>query len=357
MNNMKILSVGYTIHPSRRVFVTVIITFVLLFCMCFETAKADDTTEKPQISETLNTLSTSLPAFSRNTHTYNKTTIAYFDYYKLRVPNVRHSFGGVEVAGTEIAVHIFEPGQPRGTVVVAHGYFDHAGIWNHAISYFLEESFSVLIFDFPGHGLSGGATADIEDFSQYLEVLSYFQGYAHKNLAKPVHLVGHSMGAGIITELVLKKGLEPGSCAVLIAPNIRSAKWRLSRVANAIVRPFVDAIPRIHRSSSHNEEFMEFREHSDPLQAEKMPLRWFRQLVKWSKAMQSLEPRSSSVRVIQGTDDGTTNWRYNLPFLEEKLPGLDVVKIEGGEHHLINEVPKFRKETFQYITDYLLEQH
>jgi lysophospholipase len=266
---------------------------------------------------------------------------------------VDHELSSITVGTERIAVQTFKPSQPRGTILISHGYLDHTGLWSHAIAHFLDKSYAVVAFDYPGHGLSTGQPADIDDFTTYRDVLDTVATRTRNRMASPVHLVGHSMGAGLIAEHILRSGLAPPRRAVLIAPNIRSNHWLLSRAGHTLASPFMNHVPRLNKAVSSNQAFLEFRANQDPLQAGRTPLRWFRELVEWQREMQTLPPHSADVRIIQGTADGVTDWTYNLPFLQKKLPGAHSVRLPGARHHLINETPPLRQRTLRLTTDYL----
>lgn len=328
---------------------------MLLGTSLYSTDEAGEKTAATKIAVVIESLRTNMPPFTLG-NTSDRRVGEYLSYYQLDFPAIRHSFGGITVADETIAVHVFRPVNPRATVVISHGYFDHTGIWRHAIQSLLTNNFCVLVYDYPGHGLSSGSVADIKTFKQYRDVLQFFEHFACEYLPGPVHLVGHSMGAGILAEHILKNGLAADRRAVLFAPNIRSEMWGLSKFGNALVRPFAKRIKRSHRRSSHNKQFLAFRSKQDPLQARYIPVNWFVQLVKWSQEMETLKPRAAvRVRAIQGTKDGTVDWRYNIPFLEKKLMGLDVVKIKGAEHQLINETDQMRTDALRQMINFLVD--
>ena len=54
--------------------------------------------------------------------------------------------------------------------------------------------------------------------------------------------------------------------------------------------------------------------------------------------------------IIQGTADGTVDWRYNLPAIRAKFPAAREVLIPGARHHLVNESVAFREQVFAAAT-------
>ena len=52
------------------------------------------------------------------------------------------------------------------------------------------------------------------------------------------------------------------------------------------------------------------------------------------------------VQIIQGTDDGTVDWRKNLPLIREKFPTGCAHLLDNARHHLVNESAAFRDPLF-----------
>ena len=66
------------------------------------------------------------------------------------------------------------------------------------------------MYDHPGHGLSSGARASIDDFSEYVSVLEDFLRIARVHLPGPYHLVAHSMGGAVTLDYLLTA--DPTGC-------------------------------------------------------------------------------------------------------------------------------------------------
>ncbi len=284
---------------------------------------------------------------------YDEIAVNYFRHYGLDIPGVEHLFGSASIGKHIVAVHIFTPPKPAGTVLAVHGYYNHVGVLKHLINRLIDESFAVLTFDFPGHGLSSGETGHIEDFTENLEVFSRMMDIARVWLPNPVHVVAHSMGAGIATEYLLSTGIKDDQRFVLVSPNIRSNMWTLTRTAHALVSPFTSTVRRFFGPSSQDKEFLEFRKTHDPLQPCQIPVRWFEELIEWNAKMIEFGPDETSFLIIQGDSDDTVDFKYNISYYRVRFPNLELAWIRGGEHHLINELPAVREEVFGYISGYL----
>ncbi|MBT3275803.1 MAG: alpha/beta hydrolase [Spirochaetales bacterium] len=301
----------------------------------------------------LSELKDDLPILKLRETITDPRVLTYLEYYNLDIDVVDHFFGYLNINKTDIAVHVFIPPSPIGTVITAHGYVDHVGGWKNAIRSFSDASYAVIAFDFPGHGLSGGEDADIKNFSEYQAVFATMVEFTEYWLPSPLHFVGHSMGAGIMAEYLLIHGKDAERRVVLIAPNIRSSFWWASQVGAAIIQPFTVSIATPFRLTSHDRIFIEFRDYLDPLQRQYIPTRWFEELVDWTHRMVAYKSSNVSLRVIQGDSDSVTAWRYNARFLKAKFPNTDFIRIYQGRHHLINESIDVRERIFGLVEDYL----
>jgi len=236
-----------------------------------------------------------------------------------------------------------------GTVVIAHGYLDHSGLYGRLIEWGLQQGYDVLCFDLPGHGLSSGEAACIEQFSTYADILEQLIAlHANSSLKKPYIAIGQSTGCAVIANYLLRK--HPiFDRAILLAPLIRSAQWRWLRY---LYKLLVRITPRIRRkfiASSHDKIFNHFLHHQDPLQARYIPLAWLGAMDSWYLYCQQQttntndkgENRTITVDIIQGTQDATVDWRYNVGELHRLFANTTTHYIQGAKHHLVNEAPRY----------------
>jgi alpha-beta hydrolase superfamily lysophospholipase len=96
---------------------------------------------------------------------------------------------------------------PSHVVVIAHGYGEHIGRYDHVAAAFGERGAAVYGLDHVGHGRSDGERALIPDFDPVaddLQLLVERARGAHDGL--PVVLVGHSMGGLIATRYAERYG-------------------------------------------------------------------------------------------------------------------------------------------------------
>lgn len=274
----------------------------------------------------------------------------YLSHFGLhQADEVDHRFGYLACGDVDVFMHRCEPPNPK-RVVVSHGYYDHTGTWKHAISALLAAGNAVVIYDQPGHGLSGGERATVDDFHEYIDVLETMVGRCQEESSKnlPIVLAGHSMGCAVISDYLLeRRGDATG--AVLISPLIRSAAWVPSKVGHAAVGWVLPSVPRVFMQNSADEDYLQFVK-DDPLHHREVPFAWTKALFEWNRRAETFEPRDDcEVHILQGEADSTVDWKFNLAFLGEKFPRSTVDRFEGGEHQLLNEAPPLRSAVLEEL--------
>ena len=264
-----------------------------------------------------------------------------------------HILGTFECGENTLAGQVHIPSNYRAVIVVLHGYLSHAGQFKHFIKHFTDNGYAVAHFDLPGHGLSTGEGADIEDFADYTESLSLFSDYVTRMLKGPYHLVGFSTGGAVAFDYTINFGDNIYSDVILTAPLVHSAAWAWARISFMLYSPFIRKVPRIHRTNSSDKEFLHFNRHEDYLHWQEVPLRWFKALQEWNKRLSKIDPVAKKTLIIQGTKDVIIDYAYSIDFIKQKLPNTSVKYIEGGHHELFNESEPMRNHTFEIIDQYL----
>ncbi len=281
----------------------------------------------------------------------------YLAFYGLDFPGQRHAFGYVQGAGWRLATQVFRPPAAVGTVVLAHGYYDHAGVLRQAIGALLAASFEVVVYDQPGHGLSDGRRAWIDDFHVYEEVLAEVVRLAvdEWRLTVPVHLVGHSMGAAAAIGGLLRGRPELGGVerVVLVAPLVRSAHWRLSGAGDWLAGDWLEEVDRVFRNNSGDREFRAFVK-ADPLQPRSLPMGFSRAHREWEAGLAGVGPCGRRLLILQGERDNVVDGDFNLAFLERHFGQVEICRYARGGHQLFNEVEPLRRQVFADLCGYLL---
>lgn len=292
-------------------------------------------------------------SFSDNT-TYDSYEKKYFKYYSFNKVKANHHFGFIKTGEFTIAAHFFiQQKHNLGTVILLHGYFDHSGVLINLINYFSDLNYNVVVYDHPGHGLSTGERATIDSFGQYSTVLNEIIRLAKSNLDGPFHSISHSMGSAIMIDYFLKKPSRRDffQNVIFLAPMIHTANWKMSLKISRSTDKIITELPRLRRKNTHNPEYLKFSE-KDPLQPEKIPIQWFREVNKWNQILNSYEPVKGEIVYIQGTADQVVEWRYNAEKIQQLFPDTEISYIPEAYHQLANESEKYRKHVFSILDKY-----
>lgn len=108
------------------------------------------------------------------------------------------SFDGV--GGVRIVYDTWTPERtPRGVVVLAHGYGEHARRYDHVAARFGEAGLLMYALDHRGHGRSGGKRVYLRDISEYTADFHHLVRIAAGEFPDlPIVVLGHSMGGGVV---------------------------------------------------------------------------------------------------------------------------------------------------------------
>jgi alpha-beta hydrolase superfamily lysophospholipase len=292
----------------------------------------------------------------------NSAAQSYLNFYGINFAQehhqVTHGFGRVDVAGFQIAAHYWIPKNAVATLVVVHGYYDHVGLYGNVFRFALAHNMAVLTFDLPGHGLSSGERATIKSFDQYADVLAEVLQKSRALLPQPLHAMAQSTGGAALLNYVWRHQskynvVDHFQKMVLCAPLILARDWKLGRYIYAIARFFITKLKRGPTTSSHDQAFLHFITHEDPLQAKFLSLQWVGAMKAWDQQFSTYPPLQKDVLIIQGTGDMTVDWRYNLSQIQKKLPQVTVYMISGASHQLVNENEIFRTQVFGAVKQYL----
>ena len=272
-------------------------------------------------------------------------------------PDLLHAFGSFEASGHPIAVHAWRPPAPKGSILVCHGYFDHVGLFRHVIRHLLELNYAVLAYDLPGHGLSSGPQAAIDDFAIYREVLSQCLANKANAFPTPWHVVAQSTGGAIIMDYALHGSRNnepfPFDKMILLAPLVRPANWRYGAALHSLVKPFRDYVRRSFWVNSNDPEFGHFLQHQDPLQSQVMSAKWVSALKRWIPDFERASRVKISPIIIQGDMDETVDWRHNLNVIEDKFSSPEIHLLSGARHQLANESAAFREKINRILDKHL----
>lgn len=283
--------------------------------------------------------------------------IKYYDFYQMNfykeIENLEQRIGWVDASGFRIVMQSFMPQNAVATVFVFHGYFDHAGIYQHLIRFLLKNGFAVVIYDMPGHGLSSGKPASIKSFQQYQNAMDACISTCKGNLPEPFHCVGQSTGGAVIIDRLMQlsstnkaQNKKIFDKVVLIAPLVRPKGWKSISRLHSAVKPFLKVWYRSFSQNSADVKFLQFLKQHDPLQSKWLAVDWIGALKDWVPRIEGGKSLQRKVLIIQGTSDHTVDWKHNIAVLKRLFSEVKIAYIEGGQHQLVNESIMKREAVF-----------
>ena len=151
----------------------------------------------------------------------------------------------------------FAAENPRGTVVVLHGFTENAYKYSELIYSLLQNRFSVLAYDQRGHGnswrkegLPDTSLTHVDDFEEYVKDLEIVCGALLEAMPEPRYIFAHSMGGAVASLFLERHGdvfRKAVLCSPMIAPNTGGIPPILGKIVcgvakllgKAAKRPFV----------------------------------------------------------------------------------------------------------------------
>lgn len=247
--------------------------------------------------------------------------------------------------GLTLHTHAWLPEDaPRATVVLVHGYAEHAGRYDAFARALVDAGLAVRALDLRGHGRSEGPRAQVEDFHSFVSDLTRFVDGLDEAVGEPRFLFGHSMGGLIATRYVLE---HPGEVdgLLLSSPYFEDRRptppWLLRSVG--FLARFVPGLPTldVDPAVTSRDETAVKAYRNDPLVTHGRVKA--RIGVEMTEAGRLLLRRAEDLRVpllvFHGGGDRLASPTASRAFYERA--GSDdktYVAYEGGFHELLNDV-------------------
>lgn len=234
----------------------------------------------------------------------------------------------------------------RGTVLIVHGLGEHAGRYARLAERLNAERWHVMAYDQRGFGASGGERGVVPTPNALLDDLSVVVAAAQEVAARPLVLLGHSMGGAVAAAFAARHvsaARQPVHALVLSSPALAAKlstaeKLKLGlgeKVApNLAVGNGLDAT-----KLSHDEQVVKAYL-KDPLNHDRISLRLARMILNAGEAARAAAPRWKLMTLLlySGNDhlvdaDGSRDFRKSVP---EKL--IQYQRYDALYHEIFNEL-------------------
>ncbi len=257
-----------------------------------------------------------------------------------------------------LLARIETPPQPRGCIVISHGFGEHCGRYNKLVQTLTGIGLTTVRYDQRGHGHSGGKRGHASSYEMYLNDLGQVIELARDvspNL--PTFLFGHSMGGGLVLNYALRRG---GNLAGVIASSpwlqlaFQPPAWKvLLAQLIAGVLPHISMPANLDTSKlSHDPEVAKAVE-QDPLTNPVISAAAFLALVNAGKyASAHAATLRLPLLLMHGGEDVVTDIRSSEAFFAAAGVGDKTFKRwDGMYHETLNEVGS--EPVYQMIVDWL----
>lgn len=273
-------------------------------------------------------------------------------------------FWGYRSAGTigRVATHYWRVPRAKGHVLLVHGLFDHMGLFLPLVRHLLEQGYSVIGIDLPGHGLSDGEATRIDSFNDYRDaLLETAQFFEPETAAGPLYGVGQSTGAAALmnVEFFLASAGRASlfERLVFLGPLVQPRKWSVARWFYKLLGRRIKNVARdFSVANTHDIEFHNFLKSYDPLQARRLSTRWVGALDEWVRNFAEQPVVDTPLLIVQGTADMVVDWQANVPLIKAHFTCVQVNMIEGARHHLANEADPWRKAIYTGISQFFRQR-
>lgn len=121
--------------------------------------------------------------------------------------------------GLELYYQSWHPeGEVRAILVIVHGLGGHSGLYGNIVEHLIPQNYAVYAFDLRGNGRSPGQRGYINAWAEFREDLQAFvQLIKTQYPEQPIFLLGHSVGAVIVLDYVLRSPSEASDFQGVIA--------------------------------------------------------------------------------------------------------------------------------------------
>jgi len=151
----------------------------------------------------------------------------------------------MQIDGVQLHYRTWKPPESNhcGNILLIHGLSGSTFSWRYVVDSLVEKGYSVVAVDLPGFGLSQRKPAVSQSNANRAELmLGLIENIGFKG---PWHLVGHSIGGGVVVSMALQKRLDIESI-VLVAGLMDNRSNRIfslffkSRFFRMVTAKFID---------------------------------------------------------------------------------------------------------------------
>ncbi len=248
--------------------------------------------------------------------------------------------------------------EPKAVIALVHGLGEHISRYNHFADFFTNNGIAVVGFDHRGHGQTAGPRGHSPGFEAMMNDVDALLGIIEQNYSGvPVFLYGHSMGATLVLNHVLRrkpaiKGGIASAPPVILKNKPSAVLVGLGKLMRNIYPGFVqpNGLDPNHISRDP-EEVAKYI--NDPLVHNKVSASLGMDLLDGGKWLDEYEGKSPNPLLIMHGDGDQISWAGSSETFAEKM-GATFKKWEGLYHEIHNEPEQ--QQVFKYTLEWIMGQ-
>ncbi|RKZ06501.1 alpha/beta hydrolase [Candidatus Fermentibacteria bacterium] len=233
---------------------------------------------------------------------------------------------------------------PRAVVVIVHGIGDHSGRYMNIVNHLVSDQIAVYGYDLRGHGNSPGQRGHIDSWMEYrIDLLNFMNVIRAQRSSSVIFLMGHSMGALIALDFILRENEQIAGAIISGAPIepvgvAKPLKVALARILSCIYPGFpIDLgldIDAISRKPSVVQSYKD-----DPLVHGKISARWGTEVL---SALESVKTHGEDINIpllmMHGEADRLNSAEGARKFFDRiQARDKEFISYPGGYHELHND--------------------
>ena len=281
--------------------------------------------------------------------------------------------------GVRIRLGLWRAEAPRGTMLMFPGRTEFVEKYAHVAAEMTARGFDMIAVDWRGQGLAdrlhpNPLTGHVDDFADYQrDVTAVMAAVSDLGLARPWHVVGHSMGGCIGLRALIDGRLDVATCGftapmwgISMAPALRPVAWGLSTLSrpfgfSSIFAPGQKPAPYVQRADFETNTLTSDREMYERLRhmVTEVPglglggpsLHWLRAALVEMRALDRLPSPDLPCLTFCGEDEMVVD-KTRIARRMARWPNGELEWIAGGRHELFLETPEIRGHVIARLTEH-----
>ncbi|PEN14090.1 lysophospholipase [Longibacter salinarum] len=251
---------------------------------------------------------------------------------------------------------------PRGCVLLVHGYGEHSGRYGHVADAMNDRGIEVYAYDQRGYGRSEGPRAYVDSFDDYVDDLELAIAHVRRRINdQPLYLFGHSMGGAVVLQYALQRqhdgidGLILSSPAIEVDPDIAPILRKSAHIVSALV-PRLPVVPSPEGRISRDPDVVDEAE-EDPLNYHgRIRARIGAEFLRINREIQQKQSALSlPFLIVHGTADSVTSPEASQRLYDEAQSRDRTLRLYDGLYHETFNEPE-RDEVINDICRWLDER-